>query len=470
LEDGRPIFYCQPKPGQPVKLFGQSPNFRIPYLPQGYTRAASAVDFIPKSLKDITIIDLADAIFGWIKREDTENKLPEGIEKQRAGRVFISDAKYKTDQNGIWYKGNQEDTVTPQILASPKPTTFQHYLIQPQETKAEKKNLKHYASKPVEETVIRGHKLYWHKGSDPDFEHQNPDNASDTQTTKIKPINKGVTFEFTIHFENLSNVELGTLMWVLDIAQDDNYRLKLGMGKSLGMGAVKIEPKLYLSDRTKRYTKLFESNSNNWETAETLQDDPDYKQFFENYMLEQLQQTGKFNEIPRIQMLLEMLRWKENPSQEYLEQRRYMEIERKQRPHLGKDDNEYKERRVLPTPLDVMGIKLECDRSSPSPKISQHNDSPRHLVKAPRKQPSQQFSESQIVDAKVADIKEEQVPHKNKTKLKTTITYEISGSDCPSTEEVNKQKVSLAIGDVVKVNIVKAQGTSIRRVKRVEQI
>ncbi len=147
-----------------------------------------------------------------------------------------------------------------------------------------------------------------------------------------------------------------------------------------------------------------------------------------------------------------------------------MEIERKQRPRLGSDDNEYKERRVLPTPLQVMEIELECDHSSPPPKISQHNDSPRHLVKTPRKQSSQQFLEGQIVDAKVADIKEEQVSHKNKTKLKTTITYEISGSDCPSTEEVNKQKVSLAIGDVVKVNIVKAQGTSIRRVKRVEQI
>lgn len=466
LEDGRPIFYCQLKPGQAVKFFGQSPNFRIPYIPKGKTRAASAVDFIPENLKDISIIDLADAIFGWIRREDKENQLPEGIEKQRAGRVFISEAKYKADKNGIWYKGNQDNTVTPQILASPKPTTFQHYLVQPKETKAEKKNLKHYASKPVEETVIRGHKLYWHKGSDPTFEHPNPDNASDTQTTKIKPINKDVTFEFTIDFENLSDVELGALMWVLDIAQDDNYRLKLGMGKPLGMGAVKIEPKLYLSDRTKRYTKLFESN--NWETAETLEDDPDYKEFFENYMLEQLQQTGKLKEIPRIRMLLEMLRWEENPSQEYLEQRRYMEIERKQRPRLGSDDNEYKERRVLPTPLQVMGIELECDRSSSPPKNSQHSGSHRHLGEITRKQPSQQFSEGQEVDAKVVDIQEEEIQKGNKKQLKTMITYKIEGSDCLSKEVVDKQKVSLAIGDVVKVNIVKVQETNIRKVKRVE--
>ena len=360
LEDGRPVFYCQPKGGEPVRLFGQSPNFRIPYIPKSKTRAASAVDFIPENLRDMTIIDLADTIFGWIRCEDADKKLPKGIDKQRAGRVFVSDAKYKTDINGIWYTGNQESTVIPQILASPKPTTFQHYLVQPEETKADKKNLKHYASKPVEETVIRGHKLYWHKGSNIDFKHPNPKDASDTQLTEIKPINKDVTFEFTIQFENLSHIELGALMWVLDIAQNDNYRLKLGMGKPLGMGAVKIESELYLSDRHKRYTKLF--NGKSWETGETLENKPDYHRLFENYMLEQLQQTGGFKEIPRIRMLLEILKWEENLSKKYLEQRRYMEIERQQPPRIGDDENEYKQRPVLPNPLDVMGIK-----SPPSP-------------------------------------------------------------------------------------------------------
>ncbi len=456
LEDGRSIFYCQPKFGKPVKLFGQSPNFRIPYIPKGKTRAASAVDFIPDNLQDVTVIDLADAIFGWIRREDTGEQLPEGTEKQRAGRVFISDA-YTTSKNDIWYQGNPDDTVTPQILASPKPTTFQHYLVQPTKTNAQRENLKHYASKPVEETVIRGHKLYWHKGSNPKFAHPNPEEASDTQITQIKPINKGVTFKFTIHLENLSNVELGALMWILDLAQDKNYRLKLGMGKPLGMGAIKIEPQLYLSDRTKRYTKLFDGNS--WEIAETWEKEPDYKQLFENYMLEQLQQTGKFKQIPRIKMLLEMLRWQEKPSPKYLEERRYMEIERQQASPFGKDGNEYKERPVLPTPLDIMGIELGRDRSS----------SPRHASqpKNPHQQVSQQFAKAQEVDAQVIEIKEEEINRGNRTQLKTTITYDIEGSDCPAKEERYKQKVSLAIGDVVKVTIVKVQGMNIRKVKQI---
>lgn len=54
----------------------------------------------------------------------------------------------------------EDETITPSILASPKPTTFQHYLVQ---TSDEKPELKHYASQPNQDTVIRGHKLYWHK-------------------------------------------------------------------------------------------------------------------------------------------------------------------------------------------------------------------------------------------------------------------------------------------------------------------
>ncbi|MBO9999823.1 MAG: TIGR03986 family CRISPR-associated RAMP protein [Cyanobacteria bacterium SID2] len=346
--ENRPVFYSPPKnESKVIGFFGHSPNFRIPYSPEGDGHATTVVDFLPDDLKDIAIVDLADAIFGFARNEKQPNK----VKQSHAGRVFFSDAKYKSDENGIWYTENKNDIIIPQTLASPKPTTFQHYLVQPEETKADKKNLKHYASKPVDETVIRGHKLYWHKGSDPDFKHPNPEESSDTQLTEIKPVKKGVTFEFTIYFENLSDVELGALMWVLDIARDDNYRLKLGMGKPLGMGAVKIESKLYLSDRTQRYTQLFEGN--NWHTAKTLENEPDYPQLFKNYMLEKLRMHGKFKDICRIQMLLEMLKWEEDPSPKYLEQRRYMEIERDRQPRLGNDKNEYKDRRVLPTPLQV---------------------------------------------------------------------------------------------------------------------
>jgi CRISPR-associated protein (TIGR03986 family) len=339
LNHWQPIFYIMED--NQLVFFGHAMMFRIPY-------DDSINQFIPNEiseLKNPEHIDIADAIFGWVRQNNNK-------ENQRSGKISISDAKYKEDKNGIWHAGNPEDSVTPQILASPKPTTFQHYLVQPKETKAKKEDLKHYASQPVTETVIRGHKLYWHKPENHKFEHPAPNQASETQLTKIKPIAKDVTFTFTIHFENLTSVELGALLWVLDIAKDDHYRLKLGMGKPLGLGSIKIESELYLSDRKKRYTQLFEGQQ--WKTSERLEDDPDYQQVFENYILEQLEQTGKFKDICRIQMLLAMLCW---PGPKDTETR-YMKIT---------PVNEYKERLVLPTPLQVIGIEVQdCLRSSPA--------------------------------------------------------------------------------------------------------
>jgi CRISPR-associated protein (TIGR03986 family) len=466
LEEDRPVFYYHDGKSETVGFVGQSPNFRIPYSPEGNGHATTVLDFIPKNLRDLVLIDLADAIFGWVKQESENEKLPKGFDKQRASRIFVTDGLYESNQNGIWYS---ETPVTPQILSEPKPSYFPHYLVQPS---ADKSELKHYASEPVTKTVIRGHKLYWHKGSNPDFKLPPPptpkkvidlqkkvldthtSQVSDTQTTQIKPIKQGVVFKFDIYFENLSDVELGALLWVLDIAKNDNYRLSLGMGKPLGLGAVKIEPTLHLSRRQKRYEKLFDSN-NSWEKGEieSSKDLGNYVSKFENYMLEKLNHTGDFKNLCRIKMLLAMLSW---PGITDVENNtRYMEITRDKKPRIGDDPNEYKQRPVLPDPLDVMrevtGIKIECDRPSSSLPIK---------TKTP-KQPMQQFSEGQEIDAKVVNIKEEG------QKQKIIITYEIKGSDCLAKEESYKQKVSLAVGDILKVSILKVQGKNIRKVKRV---
>lgn len=436
LKQGRAIFYCEPKLGQPVKLFGQSPNFRIPYYPKGQAKAASAMDFIPPNLLNSSVIDIAEAIFGFVRQK----KESEEIAQSYAGRVFISNAQC-TRENDIWLENN---SIIPKILASPKPTTFQHYLVQPEEVNADKKKLKHYASEPIKDTVIRGHKLYWHKGSNPEIAHPTPKEASDTQVTQIQPIKPGVNFEFTIHFENLTKVELGALMWVLDIAQDDKYRLSLGMGKPLGMGAIKISYELFIDQRRNRYDQLFYSN--NWYLPKTKEISVKYKDKFEEHIISELKKLGNYetisrlSQIPRIQMLLAMLTWEENPSPDYLDNTRYMEIERKEKPCIGDDPNEYKARPVLPTPLQVISEIL----------------------------PVQEFAEGQIVEARVINVNQQNIPDGKKTKLSTTIIYEIQGYTSFVKEEVKKKEVHLSIGDIVKVTIEKYQNRSIRKVKRLE--
>ncbi|MEH2196109.1 MAG: TIGR03986 family CRISPR-associated RAMP protein [Nostoc sp.] len=383
------VFYYPPQNGNKVGFFGQSPNFRIPYSLEGDGQATTVVDFIPTALRNSLQLDLADAIFGWVKKDekDEDKNLPKDM-RQRGSRVFITDAQYKSNERGIWYKGNFNDTVIPQILSEPKPTTFQHYLVQPEKDnpQADKSKIKHYANQPESETVIRGHKLYWHKGRNPNIQNPNRD-IQDSQTTQIKPINQGVNFEFKIYFENLSDIELGALLWILDIAQiqDKQYRLKLGMGKPLGMGAIKIEPQLYLSDRTSRYSKLFEKNRWAIEETQVVNEyyntafvEPFQKHILDNISIEDYPQGKNRGEIdsishlPRIEMLLAMLTWDKPLNID--KETRYMEIERDvNKFNIGKPKpkdktvNEYQERPILPTPLQGMGWVDNRRMNNPPP-------------------------------------------------------------------------------------------------------
>lgn len=364
LENMRPVFYLLNKENELVFL-GHTMMFRLPY-------DLSPLEFIPYWLKDESKTDIAEAIFGYV-----EDKHPK--EKARAGRVFFTDA---TTESIIQYAETR-----PILLSSPKPTTFQHYLVQDD---VDPKNLKHYASIPptkekAGDTAIRGHKLYWHKEQVVD---QSQDTNSNTQTSLIKPIspNLDTVFSFDIHFENLSQVELGALLWVLSIGGDkakefdigkagEDYRLSLGMGKPLGMGAVKIDPTLYISDCHTRYSSLFNTENNQWTVSESqasISQQKEYLQSFEKYVFDvktgiaesdhpKGRRAEKLQEVPRIEMLLAMLRW--NSSMPKSEETSYMTI----------TPNQYQNRPVLPTPLQIAEIpdnRRLASESSSNPKFT----------------------------------------------------------------------------------------------------
>ena len=366
LKAGRPVFYIPPKGSVPITLFGQSPNFRIPYRPAGSTHAASPYDFVPTALRDPEVLDIAESIFGFVRPGQTSLQ-----EQTRAGRVFFSDARLQLRSNqrlsDIW---ESTDPIIPHILSSPKPTTFQHYLVQKD---VQEDHLKHYASKPEDETVIRGHKLYWHQGAAPNFrhpnQHQNGTQEHVTQITKMKPVSAGVDFGYTIHFENLSDVELGALLWVLSLAlgSDSKYRFSLGMGKPLGLGAISLIYEVTLCERRSvgerqtatpqtpnagRYDRLFAANG--WELGErpiTPEESERVDTAFTTYVLDKLgNPVPRLSQLPRIAELLQLLSWPGPHPHELFT--RSMEIERAVQPMLD-DPNEYKSRRVLPLPSQV---------------------------------------------------------------------------------------------------------------------
>ncbi len=370
---GEPIFFL--RENGKLTFIGRARMFRLPY-----TR--SPFDLVDQSLHSAGHIDYAEALFGFVRTplelKELGANAPRQGEKGRAyaGRVTVTDAVLQPDQESIWLAGDFNKEITPKILATPKPTAFQHYLTQQQPD--DPRRLDHYDSRPPEsdETTIRGHKLYWHQGlgNDQGLPLEDIHDAikepakvgpGDTQHTRFKPLKPGVQFTFRVYFENLSERELGALCWTLhpNGEQSRRYCHHLGMGKPLGMGAVELHAHLHIIDRPLRYNTLFTGSGDNWQLGEvsTVEDLATREILerrtrpFEEHLLDELNPEpacGRLADMLRIAMLLKLLEWPGYRADE--DGPTYLENQRPPRPNTRymkiQPYNEYRERPVLPNP------------------------------------------------------------------------------------------------------------------------
>ena len=323
LKQGRVVFYIEEE-GEVIR-FGHTPNFRIAHLikTKEGSRATTPRDLVPPELLNSHLIDYADAMFGYVSDSNEEQRTP----KAYAGRVSVTSAM---PNNNNYVAHNQ--AITPRILGSPKPTTFQHYLEQPTQATNDKSRLHHFGTQGA---VIRGHKQYWRqniRGISDIEAHPSDIKDKEKVTTKIKPLTEG-EFTFTVHFTNLTHSELGALAWALTLGDDPNAYHMLGMGKPYGMGVVKLTPQLTIVDRSKRYSQLF-SDSGKWFTGESIENIDTYIQAFKDEVRNHTRIA--FDDHWRIQQLKAMLRL-QSKNQEF----DYMELE------------QFKDRPVLPYPDEI---------------------------------------------------------------------------------------------------------------------
>lgn len=370
-----PVFFL--RENKKIAFFGRARMFRLPYQQR-------PLDLMPLDLRSPDEIDYAEAMFGFVRTQDELNQMtskPKQGSKGRAyaGRIFITDGYYQPNQGKPWMQDAPDGIIEPHILASPKPTSFQHYLTQ--DTPNNRKTLYHYDSNVdtgEQVTTLRGFKLYWTQGKKTArdlqatpkderdkkraFEKGSDGNLrpkwSSTQHTRMKPVDSGKKFAFQVHFENLTDVELGALQWALSVP--DCHRL--GMGKPLGMGVIQLEkPILYLNGRLDRY-KILLSNDNAWNVGkpEGKQDFIlDFESAIEGELQKQLSvQVNSFQQIDRIKMLLTMLTWQEHDSQ--YDDKQYMS-----------NLNAFRKRPVLPDPLNLGGVKAS-GRSRKSKRTGQY--------------------------------------------------------------------------------------------------
>lgn len=213
---------------------------------EGYSKTVA--NHIPSALNSDKV-DFAAAVFG--------NK------EMWSSRVFFENLYLQG-------KGNFENKDTANPLMGPNLASYQSYL-EPKNGKAEPWN---------SSSNIRGYKMYWHRNCD----WRNTDNYKNKNSKvskDIAPLKPEHTFIGRVRFENLSAVELGALTKVLSLGDDGKSAYKLGMGKPIGMGSVKLKSTLYLQGDN-YYTKLF--GDNGFDAGLQKQDKKQYIDFFEGYM------------------------------------------------------------------------------------------------------------------------------------------------------------------------------------------
>ena len=180
----------------------------------------------------------ACALFGISGDEDAV------ASRVRFTDTFITDENKKVDPNDYF----EDDKILPE-LASPKISATEFYLQKPannalmwnydyavtQWGKVGEINTYINPYTPA----IRGRKFYWHQQSQtPPID---PDKASE-RNVAVRPLKKDENnkFHFKVYFNDITSEELRKLIWVLEIGGNPDNAHKIGMGKPLGLGSVKI--------------------------------------------------------------------------------------------------------------------------------------------------------------------------------------------------------------------------------------
>lgn len=158
-------------------------------------------------------------------------------QKSYRGRVFFSDATINKDS---------------------KPLTLSLLLDRPRVDEKEKeKALKKFYTNS--EGKIKGRKFFWHQ--EKLFEKNNLlkdfSLKTDNKFSTISCMDINQSFNFEVYFENLSDIELGTLVYALEL--EEGLLHKIGRAKAYGFGSCKIEIKEILLDNESKYQSFIAS-------------------------------------------------------------------------------------------------------------------------------------------------------------------------------------------------------------------
>lgn len=296
---------CYVADGTTVRHFGHGRYYRITYN-------HSIGDHVPTGLKTQQI-DFATAMFG-----DKE---------LWAGRVFFDDARLEGTPVALTRE-------MPRPLMQPNPTSYQLYLEQTEGTE-----LKHWDN----DARLRGYKMYWHQQGEDNWRIASGSPIEGMH--EIQPLAAGSKFTGRIRFRNLAAEELGALLAVFSLGTgSEDICYKIGYGKSIGLGSVRIETRLRLDDTQARYQQLLSAEG--WSNSLLATDGREYIDSFERYRARMLpaEQENIAHVLAELRCMLDYNNAKQD---KWAEKVALMPIE-------GDTHERYKNRVVLKPALDFV--------------------------------------------------------------------------------------------------------------------
>lgn len=363
---GLPCFYIswQDRDGEQHVSFGHTPYFRLPYVSRPTNRIPATASRHGREGE----WDMASAIFGHVPRDKMEGKQREA----RRGRLTFED--------GVLMEA-PDPAVGPEVqlvLGQPKPTTFQHYLVQV--TDALEGSLHWDGNYQLQrEPHLRGHKLYWHRPGEARKDHSP---GKDKVATRFCPARKGAKFHACICYENLDKRELGALLTAIELPEGCHHRL--GMAKPYGFGSFALRILRHKAiDRIERY-RSFTSPSGTLAAGESDFDGNVSRQAFARWYLQSENATWDqlWTKGSRLHELKCLLTWKPpHEPDDWANMTRYLEFgAMPENYNGGRNYNEYLEwgfpdlsrpqlqkRRPLPPASQVLegGPAIPKDRRPP---------------------------------------------------------------------------------------------------------
>lgn len=191
----KPVFYIE-YGGR--LYFGFTPRLRL---------------FYEKSVKEglkqkATELDYCKALFGYAETEDSYKS-----------RLSFQDA---CTENG------EELEMRELLLGTPKPTSYLDYI---ENTDGSEKVVTYN-----DEFCLRGIKQYWLKEQEETVAMSQIKNKN--MRSKLKPLCAGTVFHGKVHFHNLTEDELGLLLWSLELNKESEQNI--GKAKAYGYGRIKV--------------------------------------------------------------------------------------------------------------------------------------------------------------------------------------------------------------------------------------